>query len=501
MPTASEEQGPGSLSWIADPQRAWRWIVLLCAVYLVAFACFYPQLPVNDDEAQYIRQTRLLLQGASVISLEDARTGELQEFRPSTYPIGTAVLMAPFVAVGGWRAAFVLAPLSLFAALWLLGRWLQQEGRSPAFALLLFGFVPTLVMGRVAMSDVPSAAIVALGLWLFWLGLRRGPAVWLAAGFVAGASAAFRPPNVLVFLPLCAGTVLRRDRNWWALALGGVAGSSLRLVSSAFVLGDAVAIRTPYILEVATIMERLPLFLFGLLVLLPGGLVLALLYRGERRPEVTGTVLFVFGFFLLQQYSSVETGFAKRIVLALRYFLPLLPLMIFAMAESVPRLWQGMLQRTASPRREQLVSLARATLAAWIAMLVVGAIGVNVFMYRWATSVAEIHDSILETTDGAVIVTNLAGTKKFIHELDLAYLPVKRSLIEPEELVTLAKRHGELYLVLLDRTDSEWWRSQTADNAAFVARLPGEPELLVDRRPTSTDRLRIWRFSAPDAEG
>ena len=41
-------------------------------------------------------------------------------------------------------------------------------------ALLVVGFVPTLVMGRVAMSDVPSLALVVLGLWLFWRGIERG---------------------------------------------------------------------------------------------------------------------------------------------------------------------------------------------------------------------------------------------------------------------------------------------------------------------------------------
>jgi hypothetical protein len=482
---------------LGDPRRAWRIVLALLAIYVVGFAIFHPRVVVNVDESQYLRQTLLLLEGRSTLEIMDPLTGESIERLPSTYPIGTAVLMAPWVAAFGWRGAFVVAPIALVLAVVLLARLLRDEGRSPAFALLLLGFVPTLVMGRVAMSDMPSTAMVTLGLWLFWKGRRGRAGTWLLAGVVIGASAALRPPNVLAFVPLCLGTVVRRDRGWWALAAGGAAGMTLRLASSAFVLGDPFAARTPYIFEPQTLDERLPLFLFGLLVLVPGGLVLSLAYRGERRAEIMGTVVFFFAFFLFQKYSSVETSLRNRIVLALRYFLPLVPIMAFAMSESVPRLWSALLARLGPRARAGTRAVATIALWGWIAGLGAASFGVHWFMHGWAANLAEMHDTILEHVGGHVVLTNWSATRKFISELELGSMPLDRESIPPADVAALAARHGGLILVFLDRTDSEWWREQTERNAEYLEALRPAPELLLDRRVSPTDRLRIWRVPAP----
>lgn len=490
--TGSRSAGPLGLD---DPRRAWQVIAALLVLYLVGFACFYPRVVMNVDESQYVHQTLMLLEGRSTIEVTDPLTGETFEKRPSTYPIGTALLMAPWVASFGWRGAFLVAPIALVLAVVMLGRWLQENGRSPLFSLLLFGFVPTLVMSRLAMSDMPSAAMVTLGLWLFWRGREGPPQRWLLAGFVFGASTALRPPNALTFLLLCAGTVIRWDRHWWALAIGGVAGSAVRLASSAFVLGDPFTARNSYLLELHTIGERLPLFLFGLLVLIPGGLVLSLLYRGDRRPEIVGTIVSFFVFFVFQRFSTVETSLQNRIVLALRYFLPLLPLMVFAMAESGPRLWNALQQRLEPTARDRTRRLAAVIVAGWLVGLGLASFGVHWFLHSRSARLAEMRETIVSHVEGRVIVTNWSGTGKFLPDLDLEYAPLDRRQVEPAVLVSLAKRYDGLLIVLLDRTDSEWFRNETAVNATYIDRVEPEPELLLDRRFSPTERLRIWQMS------
>ena len=160
--------------------------------------------------------------------------------------------------------------------------------------LLLLGFPPMLVMGRVAMSDVPSTAWVALGFLAFWRGLdakgRAGALWWLGSGFVAGASMALRASNPVLFVPLFAGSVLRRELNAWALVVGGIAGLGVRLLSQAILFGNALYERDAYRFSPETVDERLWLYLLALLVFVPGGLVLSVLYRGRRRPEVIITM-------------------------------------------------------------------------------------------------------------------------------------------------------------------------------------------------------------------
>ncbi len=48
----------------------------------------------------------------------------------------------------------------------ILGRWLEGSGFSPLYALLFMGFLPALVLDRVAMNDLPNALCTTLGLSL-----------------------------------------------------------------------------------------------------------------------------------------------------------------------------------------------------------------------------------------------------------------------------------------------------------------------------------------------
>jgi len=365
------------------------------------------------------------------------------------------------------------------------------SGRSPVFALILLGFPPTLVMGRVAMSDVPSTAVVALGLWLFWRGIEGKPGWWLASGFVAGASIVFRVTNPLLFVPLFAGTVLRREWRCWALVLGGLAGVAMRPLTMQFYFGNALFERSFYQLSPDTLFERIPLYLFGLLLLVPGGLGFAFLYRGRRRPEVLTTLGLFVAFFLFQEFSTVETGLPKRIVLGLRYFIPLLPLMAFAMSESVPRLWQ----RWITPHGPRAVRWASGAVVAWLAAVGVATIAVHPFFNAWSATQAQIRDEIERVVpDDAVLVTNWSGTKKFVRQLERRYAVVRATTFPAEKVAGLFERYPEVYLVLLDRTDSVWWRRTGEWIAVFLEEVGIRDEPETDLRPTSTDRLRIWRI-------
>ena len=336
---------------------AWRLLLVPLALYFLSVAAFYPRAVTNVDEGHYVAQSQLVLEGRSTVLRTDPGTGEQVEHQPSTYPLGTALLMAPFVWAFGWRGGFAAPLLSLAICVLVTTRWIREEDRSPLFALLVLGFVPALVMGRVAMSDVPSAAVAALGLWCFWRGLDRGIGWWLAAGFLAGASMIFRANNPFLFVPLFAGTVIRREVRCWALVVGGLAGLALRPLTMYWYFGEAFFERGAYAFAPHSLEERVPLYLLGLLILVPGGLILSLLYKGRRRPEVVSTIVLVLAFFLFQRYSSVAAGPLKRVVLALRYFIPLLPIMAFAMSESVPRLWRHWVER-AAPARRLLMSSA-----------------------------------------------------------------------------------------------------------------------------------------------
>jgi hypothetical protein len=335
--------------------------------------------------------------------------------------------------------------------------------------------------------------VVALGLWLFWRGQDRASGWWLGSGFVAGASLGFRPSNVLVFAPLFLGTVLRGERRCWALMAGGLAGLAVRLGGMQLYFGNALFERGRYYFAPETIMERLPLFLLGLLVFVPGGLLFALAYRGRRRPEVLVTVVGFLSFYLFQTYSTIETGPSKRLVLALRYVVPLLPLLCFAMAESLPRFWRELLARVAPPARLRLQFAAAAAIVLYLTGVGLAAGAVHPVLARWTDSQRQIRDAIVRHTGDHPLVTNLHATLKFLPILRLELDPVSTINLTVDQLAKLIDRHGELTLVLLDRTDSEFWREDARQNQGLVDALEPPPEVLFDEQINATDRLRIWR--------
>lgn len=488
----------GLANGAGDARLAWALVALALALYTLGYAAFYPRVATNDDEGLYLEQTRLFVETGSFRTERiDPLSGELETFVPGDYPIGMTALMAPFVKAFGWRGAFFPSFACLVVAVLATAAWLHDERRSPVFALILLAFPAAIVAGRLAMSDTARTAAAALGLWLFFRGLGAHKGWWLASGFVAGTALTLRESAVLPFVPLFAGSVLRRERGWLYLLLGGLAGTALHLVTNRLAFGDALFVRgehNPYPFDLATLHERLPLYLLGLLVLVPGGLAFGLAYRGRRRPEVVLTIVLYFGFYLFQAFGMSASGFAKRLVVALRYFDPLLPLLAFAMAESLPRLLGSWLARRADrPRAERLGGLAAGL---WIAGASCAAFAVHPVLDRWSAGQSAIREAIERNVPvDSVLIANGEAIRKFIDDLGRPYVTLRRSRLSPEQLEQLRARHARYFVAFLDRSDSDYWRHDAAENAAFIARL-GDPAPLVDLHVSATDRLRIWRIEA-----
>jgi len=488
----------------APDTKSRRIVLAVALLYALSFLAFYPRTIVNDDESHYVGQTRLLLEGRLTTERIDPRSGEHVEYAPEPYPLGNAIAMAPFVAIGGWRAGFLVSMLSLLLATYALVRWLELEGRSPLFALLLFGYPPALVMGRVSMSDVPSAAIVAGGLYLFWRGLERNShsGWWLASGFVAGGSLIFRESNPIPFAPFFAGALLRRDRNVWALVAGGLIGLTLRYGSNWLVHGDVFFQKAAYQLAFAAIPDRIGIYLLAILVFVPGGLAFALAYRGRRWPELCIAVGAFFTAYVVQEYYTFATSFVRNAILTPRYLLPLIPVVIFAMAESVPRLWRALLARASEPTRMRLERAAPRAIALWASGVAIAAIAVHPVFQYWSASQARIRDALREQIDReAVLVTNYMATRKFIDDLDRKYVTVWHEQITPDEAEALVDRHGEVFLAILDRSDSSFWRNHQGETEAFRSAIERPAELRFDEQITSIERLRIWRYTRATPSG
>jgi hypothetical protein len=359
-------------------------------------------------------------------------------------------------------------------------------------------------MGRISMSDAPSMALVALGLWLFWHGLDGSRArYWLAAGFVAGASLLLREANVLLFVPLFAGVLIRREAGVAPLVVGGLLGVGTRLLSGYLAYGDPFFYKSPgVVFSLGAVPGNLLLYGFALLVLAPGGLIAAFAYRGRRRPELVISISGFLLLYLLYAYTAAESGVAKQLVLGLRFMLPVLPLVAFAMAEAIPRLWQRWLTGASPEARVGLARVGTTAAMLWIAGVGIAAGAVHPLHAGWGRAHAELRRAIGDATrDAEVVITNWSATSKYIDLVSVRYLPLDRTHLGPEAVAALLRRHGEAMLVLLDRSDSQHWRDDARANADFLETLPGKRTIVFDRQVTATDTLRVWRVSADTAAG
>jgi 4-amino-4-deoxy-L-arabinose transferase-like glycosyltransferase len=470
-------------------------LLAILGLYAGSYLIFYPAGVTNHDEVLYVYQARLLLEGSQSVSWVHPLTDAVVTKRPAEYPMGTALLLAVPIALFGERGAWLLPILSVVIAVLATARWIAIEGRAQLYALLVLGYGPTLFVGRLAMSDAPSVAAVGLGMWLFWRGIDRGAGWWFASAFVAGASILVRETNALVFAPFFLGTVLRRERRCLALVLGGLLGVGVRLIVHGLTLGDPFYMRRGGF-GLHTVPANMLLHLPALLILVPGGLAFALAYRGRRRPELVAAVLLYVVFFIVHWFGPGGSSFARRLVIELRYYSPLIPLFAFAMAESVPRLWRRL---ESVPWRPRLERLAAGTLLAGAFGLGVTCVVVNAAYGRWTEAQASMRNDIARHTGAAPLVTDWWATRKFIDEIDRHFLPLDRAEVSPQDVVRIAEKHGHAIIAFLDRSDSAYWREDAKKNAAFMAGLPVKPTLLLDRRVTSTDHLRIWRLDASAA--
>jgi hypothetical protein len=342
---------------------------------------------------------------------------------------------------------------------------------------------------------VAGALIVTLGLWCFWrdqesppregvLGTERRHRFGFAAGLCAGLSLLFRETNALLFAPLLGGVVLRRKPGMAALLMGCLVGLAVRLLSAYVVYGDPLFVRDPgYRLSVAAIASSAPLYLFALVVLIPGGLPAALTYRGPRRPEILLTAVLYVAFFLAYSFSGTESGGLKRLVVGPRFFIPLTALLAFAVARATP----GWLARRGA--------WARAGVAVYAAGVVVAAFAVHVVYGRWSQSQAGMARAIHQSTQpDEIVVTNLLSTGKLFPEPESERLRTGLERMRPGDVPALAAGGRKVALAVLDRSDTPFFLQRSAENARFVAQVAALCRLTLrhDGAVSGAERLRVW---------
>jgi len=464
---------------------SYRWVYAALAAYVLGFALFAPRVLMIVDEDRYVSQAVAFANGSTTIPGAEIVVPPVPVRMISNYPPGTSLLQTPFVWAFGWRGAMLLSLVSLIVATLVTGLWLQEGGRSPTFALLIPGFFGAAFFGRIGMSDVPSAALVALTCLLLWRATPQQPVTSLLAGFCITASLLFREPLLMLLAPLAVGAMARRAVSLPLFVLGGVLGVAARLALSQLLFGSAFYVRDPGIeFSFSSIQHVFLVYAAILLVMFPGGALLPFFYRGPRRAELVASVVLYVGLFLLYGYDSVrDNGLAKGVILASRFMVPTLPILAWMSADVWPRL----------AIRGFIVPRVMAGGVIALAFLV------HPLARRQETVPLALVRSIQSHTNPeALVMTNSNATLKY---LSPSYGPrrlILRYGMNADSVAQFASRYGNMSMALLDRSDSEMFRAESVENAMFVATVRSRCALRpqFDSTFDSWARLHVYDVSS-----
>lgn len=393
---------------------ALRPVLAVAALYAAAALAFWPRAILVSDESYYVRAALAFAQGSATVPRLDVLTGDAVREPPSPYPPGTSALQAPFVKAFGWRGAFVPSVASACGATVLLGLWLLAEGLSPLFALLLLGFPPTLVLGRVAMSDVPAALVCTAAFALLFRAAGRAPLLF-AAGLLAGGALLLRETTEVALVPFLALALLRRERGAGWLLLGFALGLSARPLAALAAFGDPLFVKDQGSgWSWAALRANLGVHLASVLLLAPGGLLAALLYRGPRAAEVRLSAAGFSAFLAAYWYGAEQSGGLKQLVLYPRLFLPVVPLYCLGLASAWQRL-QAAAAAAPGAGLPRLVRGLRAAGFAWACGVALAAAAVHPALARYGRDLAALSEAIAAATpEGSALVIDPVVADKLV---------------------------------------------------------------------------------------
>jgi hypothetical protein len=107
-----------------------------------------------------------------------------------------------------------------------------------------------------------------------------------------------------------------------------------------------------------------------------------------------------------------------------------------------------------------------------MAVVAAASVGVHWAYDRRSAPQLGLRDTIYEHTGRqSVLISNLTATVRYLWTIDTTYLPIERRKVDVAAVSRLLRSYGEFYAVFLDRTDSEFFRSESRANERFIESL------------------------------
>ncbi len=472
-------------------------LLTISALHVVLMAAYWPDALTNTDESMYVTAAMDFASGSLQGHVLDIETLQPRPQMSSAYPAGTSALQSLLIIPFGWRGAFALSLFGLLVTVWACRSMLLALEQDEWLALLVLLFPPMLVLTRAATSDAINMACVSVALAAFFKGIRGPPWQWWLAGVCGGLVLVFREATILVVAPLFLGALLRRDPGVHRLVIGGLIGAAVRPISAAIVFGNPLFRHPGYgTFALSWLWANTPFYLAMTLIVLPGGLLALLAYRGRRAPEIIGGALAYSLLHAAYFYGASESGGPHTIVTGGRYLMPALPLFIVAMAAGLARLNPPAVESSATPRWHW-------SWLGWIRPLLalgaVASLGIHPAMRWWSRPHADAAMAICKYVPAdARVIINWTVLSKAVAPAYCDRAFIDYSATTPEQLARWSRDSHPLYLAIGIRTDSPDYTSRNAGTLRWLdSHVHPDQRRAVYEASGHAPQVHIWQVVRP----
>ena len=311
-----------SPNYISTFIRTFKAEIPYVIVLITSFLAFYPSQFTIKDEVSYFNEV-LMITGDF-----DAPNDNIR----AKYPLGTAMLATPFYLLFGNAGVFLLSFTCVLLSWVILYLCLEKYKVNTIFSYFIFLYPASLTLSRSLMSDMPALLLSSIFL-LYWLN-KKYKHRELVLGFIAGISALFREPMIILFSPFLLFIFIQGNiKSKLFLSSSVLFGLSFRFYSSHYFWNDWLYAKGINGSELSWSFDQ-----FGFNLMLYSLFLLAFIPLKVRRnfSEVKGAVLtyrlamaLYILFFCFYEYNGRSAGLLKSIILGGRFMIPVLPFFIF----------------------------------------------------------------------------------------------------------------------------------------------------------------------------
>lgn len=322
-------------------------------IFSVVFYIFYPPFYAIEDENNYLGMAYVLKSGHIFPDEVGAKFVSLYSYKGhlvSKYPIGNSLFLIPFTLIG-WNGVFLFNFILHVIGFIIFIKILIRFNLPLVYSLLFLYYPPFTLYMRTIMSDLPTAFFTISGFYTFLLGGK-----WLFfSGFLIGLSCFVRYTNVIVCGMFCAALaypLLKRiisERNYRkeeAIEINGlikfIFGFSpfalIILYYNYYTLGSpfltVYGLLDPndYAFSIKHMPGNFVFYLKALLVIYPFLLIAMFIYNGKERLLCHLLFWSVLIFYSLYFYTPDFGTGIQKIVVGMRFLLPVLFVGIIAYA-------------------------------------------------------------------------------------------------------------------------------------------------------------------------